>query len=234
MRAELTETLFPFLSGLTKQSRRALGALVPVRVRPLKNLLRRGDVAGGAYLVLSGSLRVYYVSKGGREATLYTVERGGTCVLALTATISDEPYPAYVDAGPGGGDYVVIPTRLVTNLLDEERTFREFVFGALSGRILDLMRTLEEVGLDQVQQRLARYLVKHQGPDACVRVSQARIAAELGSAREVVFRALRSLSTRGIVKTGRLCIRIIDEARLNRVAMGEAEHGRSSPVARHR
>lgn len=91
---------------------------------------------------------------------------------------------------------VVVPTRLVRRLLDAERAFREFVFGALSGRILDLMRTLEEVGSDQVQQRVARYLLRHQGPDASVRVSQARIAAEVGTAREVIFRALRSLSAR--------------------------------------
>jgi CRP/FNR family transcriptional regulator, anaerobic regulatory protein len=217
MRAALTEELFPFLSSLSKDGRHALGALVPARAKPHRSLLRRGDVAGGAYLILSGSLRVYYVSKGGREATLYTVERGGTCVLALAATLNEEPYPACVDAGPAGGEYVVVPARLVSRLLDGERAFRDFVFEALSGRILELMRTLEEVGLDQVQQRVARYLVKHQGPDACVRASQARIAAELGSAREVVFRALRSLSELSLVKTGRLRIQIIDEAGLNRI-----------------
>jgi len=83
------------------------------------------------------------------------------------------------------------------------------------------MRTLEEIGSDQVQQRVARYLVKRQGPDACVRMSQARIAAELGRAREVVLRALRSLSARSVVETGRLCIRIVDGAGLSRVANGE-------------
>ena len=221
MRAGLTEALFPFLNGLGRDSRRELGALVPARARPDRTLLRRGDVAGGAYLIVSGSLRVYYASAEGREATLYTVEPGGTCVLALTATMNDEPYPAWVDAGPTGGEFVVVPTRLVHRLLDGERAFREFVFAALSGRVFDLMRTLEEVGSDHVQQRVARYLVKRRGPDACVRVSQARIAAELGTAREVVFRALRSLSSRNLVKTGRLSIRIVDEAGLKRLANGK-------------
>jgi len=221
MRAGLTEARFPFLSGLAEDSRRELGALVSARARPHRTLLRRGDVAGGAYLVVGGSLRVYYISAEGRQATLYTVEPGGTCVLALTATMNEETYPAWVDAGPAGGEYVLVPTRLVRKLLDAEGAFREFVFGALSGRILDLMRTLEEVGSDQVQQRVARYLVKRQGPDACVRVSHARIAAELGTAREVVFRALRSLSARNVIETGRLCIRIVDGAGLNRIANGE-------------
>jgi CRP/FNR family transcriptional regulator len=221
MRTGLAEALFPFLSGLAQESRRELSALVASHARPNRKLLRRGDVAGGAYLIVGGSLRVYYVSTEGREATLYTVEPGDTCVLALTSTMNDEPYPASVDAGPTGGEYVVVPTRLVRQLLDREGAFREFVFRALSGRIFDLMRTIEEVGSDQVQQRVARYLVKHQGPDACVRLSQAHIAAELGTAREVIFRALRSLSAQKTIKTARLCIRIVDERGLNRVANGE-------------
>lgn len=221
MRAGIPEGLFPFQSGMTGESRRALGALARVRARPHQNVLRRGAVAGGAFLIVGGSLRVYYVTGQGREATLYTVEPGGTCVLALTATLSEEPYPAWVDAGPAGGEYVLVPARLVRTLLDAERAFRDFVFGALSGRILDLMRTLQEVGSDQIRQRVARYLLKHQGPDASVRVSQARIAAELGSAREVVFRALRSLSARGLVETGRVRIRIVDRDGLKRVANGQ-------------
>jgi CRP/FNR family transcriptional regulator len=233
MRAGLTEARFPFLSGLAADSRRELGALVPARARPHRTLLRRGDVAGGAYLVVGGSLRVYYVSTEGREATLYTVEPGGTCLLALTASMNEEAYPAWVDAGPTGGEYVLLPTRHVRKLLDGEKAFRDFVFGALSGRIFDLMRTLEEVGSDQVQQRVARYLARRQGPDACVRVSQARIAAELGTAREVVFRALRSLTARGVVETGRLCIRIVDGAELNRVANSEGRDGTPRPAPHH-
>jgi len=232
MRAGLTEARFPFLTGLATDSRRELGALVPARAKPHRTLLRRGDATGGAYLIVGGSLRVYYVSSEGREATLYTVEPGGTCILALTASMNGTPYPAWVAAGPNGGEYVVVPTRLLSKLLDGEKAFREFVFGALSGRVLDLMRTLEEVGSDQVQQRVARYLVKRQGPEACVRVSQAGIAAELGTAREVVFRALRSFSARGIVETGRLRIRIVDQAGLNRVATGEGP--RASDEGRHR
>lgn len=229
MRAGFTEALFPFQSGLRPDSRRELDALVPARAKPQQRLLKRGDVAGGAYLVADGSLRVYYVSPEGREATLYTVEPGGTCILALTATMNEEPFPAWVDAGPGGGDYLVIPARLVGRLLDTERAFRSYVFGALSGRILDLMRTLEEVGSDQVRQRVARYLLKHQGRDACVRASQARIAAELGTAREVIFRALRRLSARNVVETARLCIRIVDEAALRRAAHA----GRRAPDEWH-
>ena len=77
MRAGITETHFPFLARLTAVGRRELGALAPARVKPVQHLLQRGDAAGGAYLVTGGSLRVFYVTADGREATLYHVEPGG-------------------------------------------------------------------------------------------------------------------------------------------------------------
>ena len=81
---------------------------------------------------------------------------------------------------------------------------------------------LEELGSIQIEQRVARYLVKRhaQAGDGPVRVSQAGIASELGTAREVVFRALRSLAERGLIETGRMSIRVLDLEALTRAGGG--------------
>jgi CRP/FNR family transcriptional regulator, anaerobic regulatory protein len=70
IRPGITERHFPFLARLTASGRRELAALAPTRVKPVQHLLRRGDDAGGVYLVTAGSLRVFYVSADGHEATL--------------------------------------------------------------------------------------------------------------------------------------------------------------------
>jgi CRP/FNR family transcriptional regulator, anaerobic regulatory protein len=230
MRAGLREAQFPFLARLTKVGRQELGALATASVPPAKRLLQRGDRANGAYLVVAGALRVYYIAGDGREATLYRVEPGGTCVLALSSTFNDEPYPAWVDAGPGGGEFVRVPSDVFHRLLEAESAFRSFVFGAISGRLFELMRTLEETGSLQVEQRVARYLLRQHvhEPDGHVRVSQIGIASELGTAREVVFRALRSLAARKLIETGRMRIRILDIDGLARVS------GRSAPARSRR
>jgi CRP/FNR family transcriptional regulator, anaerobic regulatory protein len=222
MRAGLTDTQFPFLARLTAGARRELGALAAARAAAGARLLQRGDQADGAYLVVGGSLRVYYITAEGRDTSLYNVEPGGTCLLSLTSTTDRAPYPAWVDAGSGGGEYVRVPSDMFHRLLETESAFRQFVLGALSGRVFELMCTLEEVGSAQVEQRVARYLLKRAGPDDLVRVSQVGIASDLGTAREVVFRALRSLSERKLVQTGRLRIRIVDRAGLTRVGAGLA------------
>lgn len=219
-RTQLTETQFPFLGGLTPDGRRAVDAVRLARVARGARLLQRGDAANGAYLVVGGSLRVYYIGPEGREATLYHVEPGGTCILALTSTFNEEPYPAWVDAGPAGGVFACVPSALFRRLLDSESAFRSFVFAALSGRIFELMLTLEEAGTAQVEQRVARQLVRrHEASSGDeVRVTQISLASELGTAREVVFRALRSLARRGLIQTGRGRIRILDIDSLRRTA----------------
>ncbi len=218
MRAGLTDAHFPFMAQLTAPARRELAALAASRVKPAQHLLRRGDAAGGAYLVTNGVLRVFYIAADGREATLYRVEPGGACVLSLATTFNGEAYPAWVDAGPAGAQFVRIPIATFHRLLDAEAAFREFAFASLAERVFDLMRTLEELGSNHVEQRVARYLLRQRAADGCVRVTQSGIASELGTAREVVFRALRSLVRRGLVQTGRMRVRILDRRGLAAVA----------------
>lgn len=188
MRAKLTVANFPFLERLGAAAQRELGALTPTRVKAKQHLLRQGEAVTGLFLVTEGSLRVYYLTPEGREATLYRVEPGGTCILALSASLDEQPYPAWVDTGTEGCSYVRVPSVDARRLLDTEPAFRDFVFKVLSGRVFELMQTLEEAGSTHMEQRVARYLARSAATDGVVRATQAGIASELGTAREVVFR----------------------------------------------
>jgi CRP/FNR family transcriptional regulator len=190
-------------------------------------LLRRGDAAEGAYLLVDGVLRVYYITPEGREATLYRVLPGEACILALTSTLREAPYPAWVDAGPEGASFVRIPTAVFHRLFDRETEFRAFVLGALSSRVLDLMRVLEETGSARIEQRVARLLEARADREGVVVIRQTQIAAELGTAREVVFRALRSLASQRLVETGRGRVRVLDGAGLRRATGLEGKDRRT-------
>jgi len=209
---------FPFLARLRDATQRELEALPTTRTRPRQRLLKRGDPVDGAYFIVGGSLRVYYITDEGREATLYNVEPGGTCILALTSSFNEAPYPAWVDAGAAGGAFVRVPSASFRRLIDAEPAFRDFMFGAMAGRIFELMRTLEEIATTQIEQRVARYLLTRKGDDDRVTASQTEIASELGTAREVVFRALRSLAARGLIETGRASIHVLNAVELKQAA----------------
>ena len=210
--------LFPFFDDLSSRGRDEYGALLAIRATPHQQLIRRGDSINGAYLVLKGVLRVYYITDEGREATLYRVEAGGACVLALTSTLLDQPYPAWVEAGAAGGTVVRVTSAVFQRLMATEPAFRTFVLNAMASRIFELMRTLEEVTTSTMVRRVAAYLVRNAGDLGEVAITQTRLAVELGTAREVVFRALRALATQGLIATQRGRVRVVDARGLARCA----------------
>ena len=62
-------------------------------------ILAKGQRISGAYVVISGQLRVFTLSPDGNEATLYVINPHETCVLALNCIFNDLLYPAWVEAG---------------------------------------------------------------------------------------------------------------------------------------
>lgn len=217
----LPSPTFPFFATVSEATRRALVAL-PVRHAPAHvQVLRQGDEVEGVYLLTGGALRVFHVAADGREATLYWVEPGQTCILALTAAFRREPYPAWVETDRDPVSYVLVPHEMLRVILGAEESVREFVFEALSGRVFELMSALAETAVLRVEARVAALLLRRADPAGAVHMTQARIAAHLGTAREVVFRALRALEARGIIETQRGVVQIRKPEDLAAVAGGE-------------
>jgi CRP/FNR family transcriptional regulator len=220
---------FPFLAGCAPATLAELEAQPVRQVGPHTRILQRGDAVDGVYLVVGGALRVYYLTDEGREATLYWVEPGQTCILALTAAFARESYPAWVETDHRSLRYVLVPGPVFRRLYDGEPAFREFVFTVLSGRVFELMTKLEQLGSLRVEQRLAAFLVAHGDAEGVVPMSQARIAAHLGTAREVVFRSMRTLAARGLVRTARGRVRLQDAGALSDVAGRQPTSTSTSP-----
>lgn len=208
---------FPFVAQLSLSARRTLNALAIRRAPARRGVLQRGDEVDGMFLVTRGSLRVFHSTADGREATLYWVRPGQTCLLALTATLQRAAYPAWAEAEAEAVSFAIVPAATVRTLLAEP-AFREFALAALSTRVFELMAALEELGTLRVEQRVARYVLRHADADGRLRISQQRLAGHLGTAREVVSRALRALVAQRAVTSGRAQIQIADRARLARLA----------------
>lgn len=208
---------FPFLAGASTATRELVAGLPVRQVAARSPVLHRGDLVEGVFLVVGGSLRVFYIAADGHEATLYRVRPGQTCVLALTAAFRSEPYPAWVETENEELSYVLVPGAMFRELYNTEPSFRSFVFEVLSGRVFELMTRLEEVGSLRVEQRLAAFILETADADGEVAMSQARLAAHLGTAREVVFRALRTMSDAGLVTTSRGRVTVCDAAGLRRL-----------------
>jgi CRP/FNR family transcriptional regulator len=176
-------------------------------------VLSRADSVGGAYVVISGRLRVYTSSPGGREATLYEINPGETCVLALNCLFNDLRYPAWVDASPGTR-IAVISGSSYRWLFDQEPAVRDMTIRALSTVVFRLMLALEDVQTRSLDERLATFLVLHASSSGEVRMTQQAISDHLGTSREVVARLLARLARLRLLTRHRGRIVIRDPKRL--------------------
>lgn len=165
-------------------------------------LLHKGQPVSGAYLVLEGRLRVFTISPGGTEATLYFVEPGETCVLALNCLFNDLLYPAWVQAEAATA-VSMIPGPVYRKLFETEPVIQNLTVQALSTLVFRLMGELEDVHANNHRQRLVQFILLHASADGVLRMTQQEVARHLGTTREVIARLLRDFVARELVRTGR-------------------------------
>ena len=176
-------------------------------------ILVKGQRVSGAYVVITGQLRVFTLSPDGHEATLYVINPDETCVLALNCIFNDLLYPAWVEAG-SDARVAVIPGTVFRALFDTEPSVRNITVQAFSTVVFRLMSELEGIHSYTLEGRLANFLVLHASTDGVVRMTQQEIASHLGTTREVIARALGQLASAGRVETSRNRIAIYDPIRL--------------------
>ena len=107
-------------------------------------ILAKGQRVSGAYVVMSGRLRVFTLSPDGNEATLYAINPHETCVLALNCIFNDLLYPAWVEAG-SAATVAVIPGAVFRALFEAEPAIRNMTVQAFSTIVFRLMTELEEI-----------------------------------------------------------------------------------------
>lgn len=213
-----TLDLFPSLADLSADSRTLLETSAKrVVCAGGTPLVARGDLVTGAYLVEKGALRVYYVSSEGREGTLYWVEPGQSCILALNCMFSRLAYPAWVES-EGATEVTIVPGEVYRRLFATEPAVQSFTFDVLSGRLFELMALIEETASQGLEARVAAFLLRRSKGSTAVAVTQEQIARHLATSREVISRVLRGLVARRLVATTQGRITILDKPALEGLA----------------
>lgn len=210
--AEL-EDFAPF-AGLSETGKSLLGrGLRYAHYARKTTVLRKGQKISGAYFVVSGRLRVYTLSPDGNEATLYFINPGETCVLALNCIFNDLLYPAWVDA-LSQTRLAQISGTMYRALFETEPAIRSMTVQAFSTIVFRLMAELEDVHVHSLEKRLAGFLLVHAATDGSVRMTQQEIASHLGTTREVIARLLRELVVARLIDTRHRQVVIRSSSRL--------------------
>jgi len=179
-------------------------------------IFRKGDSSEGLGVVLRGRVRTVTTSPEGREQVLKVFGPGRT--FADIAVFDDGPQPA--DAFAVSESTVVFVQS--GDLLELLKRHPEAAIGTIrlfASRLRAYKQMVEDLSLRTVVARVARLLVDRargaqtlveESADSSPEFTQEEIAALVGSVREVVQRALKTLEHAGFIQMARGRIRIID------------------------
>lgn len=217
---------FPQLADLEPASREMLLArLQPVHLPAGHVLFRPGELCPNFTFVLSGSVVVRRITRSGRELLLYRVAPGQTCVMSTACLINADHYAAE-GMTETAVEAVCLAAADFARLLAQSEVFRQFAFGSCAARLGDLMQRIEDLADVPVGQRLAERLLALRDAAGHVAATHQTLAADIGTAREVVTRMLRDFAARGWVRVGRGDITVLRAAALLGLADNNAAAGR--------
>lgn len=176
-----------------------------------------GKAPDNLLLLLEGTVRVQQLSDQGREIVLYRVHAGESCVLTTACLMAYEDYSAE-GVAETAVQAAAIPKAVFDDIIAQSPAFREFVFSAYSRRITELFHVIEEIAFQRMDIRMAEKLLELQGEGSKIKTTHQQMAAELGTAREVVSRQLSEFQRRGWITLSRGEIELRDPAALSHLA----------------
>jgi CRP/FNR family transcriptional regulator len=207
--------------GLAKLKPDVAGPLLDtskvVRLPAGTRIFGPGQAPEAYLLLIEGSVRVQQVSESGREIVLYRVAGGESCALTTACLMGYEEYQAEGIAETDV-EAVAIPRATFDDLIARSAEFRRFVFTAFSRRVTDLFRVIDEVAFSRIDVRLAQRLLELADANRHIDLTHQQLAAELGTAREVISRQLNEFQRRGWISTSRGAIDIARPEALRQLA----------------
>ncbi len=178
-----------------------------------KVVFLEGEPCQGLYVVREGSVKISKLSPEGREQILSYIKPGDS--FNEVAVFDGGPNPANVSAVEPTILWIV-PRDEIVELIKKNPQVALAIIQNLGARLRHLVGLVEDLSLRQVTGRLAKLLLETAtaGEHA---LTQQEMAARLGTVREMIGRSLRQLEARGLIKTERGKIVILDREELEKL-----------------
>ena len=169
----------------------------------------------GLVMVKSGQLRAYILSEDGREITIGRLFEYDVSLLSASCVMPDLNFNVMIEAEKDTA-FWSLPACLFKNLMEESVPIASFANSLISSNFSELMWLMEQIMWKSFDKRLAEFLLEESRLEesAELKITHEKIAAHLGTAREVVTRMLRYFQSEGMVKLSRGAIEIADEKKL--------------------
>ena len=207
---------FPIYHKLTKPEQQLLTRVVVEKKAEKGTILHNGmEDCMGLLVVKSGQLRAYITSDEGREITIYRLFDHDICLLSASCIMNSIQFDITISVEKDA-EFFVIPVGTFKVLMDQSLVVSNYMNQIMGTRLSDVMWLIEQMMWKSFDKRLAHFLMEESvlEDSKVLKITHEKIAAHMGSAREVVTRMLKYFQTEEMVKLSRGTIEIIDEEAL--------------------
>ena len=213
---------FPIWNKLTADQQARLRSVTDLQRIPKGTVVHDGSPeCKGMVLVKSGQLRAYLLSDEGREVTICRFFEMDICLFSASCVMPNMMFDVFIEAEKDT-ELWVIPACLYQNLMDESLPLSNYSHALITNHFSEVMWLREQSMWKSFDKRLAGCLVEESRSEETDsrKITHEKIAAHLGTAREVVTRMLRYFQSDGMVKLTRGTVILTDRKALEKLSNG--------------
>ena len=211
---------FPIWNKLTREQQQRLSDVTELQQIKKGTVIHDGSPeCKGMVLVKSGQLRAYLLSDEGREITICRFFEMDICLFSASCVMPNMMFDVFIEAEKDT-EIFVIPACLYQNLMDESLPLSTYSRDLITNHFSEVMWLMEQIMWRSFDKRLAGFLVEEARIEETdsLKITHEKIAAHMGTAREVVTRMLRWFQSEGMVKLTRGTVELTDKKALQRLA----------------
>jgi CRP/FNR family cyclic AMP-dependent transcriptional regulator len=203
------------LSFLSEQPAATLEAVAAIGVRlsrPAGSVLfLAGEEAPGLFIVIAGRVKIVRESPAGREQVLAVIEPGNH--FNLVPIFDGGPTPATAIC-LSAVELLLLPAVALRELTRRTPDLAMALLADAGSFLRRLVGLVDDLALHTVQGRVARLLLTQAEAadrgEPVAPLTQAEMAARLGTVREMVGRTLKTFEALGLISVARGAIAIVD------------------------
>ena len=211
---------FPIWNKLNREQQQRLSDVTELQQIKKGTVIHDGSPeCKGMVLVKSGQLRAYLLSEEGREITICRFFEMDICLFSASCVMPNMMFDVFIEAEKDT-EIFVIPACLYQNLMDESLPLSTYSRDLITNHFSEVMWLMEQIMWRSFDKRLAGFLVEESRIEETdsLKITHEKIAAHMGTAREVVTRMLRWFQSEGMVKLTRGTVELTDKKALQKLA----------------
>lgn len=211
---------FPFWDKLSQEQQKLILKTAVLCSAKKGEVIHKGaEDCIGLILIISGVMRGYILSDEGREITLYKLYDRDICLFSASCIMNSLQVDIFVEVTQDS-DFFKIPANIYKQITLESAAAANYTNELMASRFSEVVWLLDQVLYKKMDSRIAAYILEE--AEVCgmntIKTTHDSIARNLGTAREVVSRMLKYLSSEGAVSVSRGDIKIENKEKLTYIA----------------